>query len=305
MNIDRSGTSLDDFQQIMHTAKSEMDGSAGSTQNLTQQMYQFYGAMAKTADQALTLSNLFPQMGANIDNALLGQKQGMDVAVQLWDDFSERVKAGQYEVGEFTKYIQDMGYQLPPAIQAGVDKMTEMSAAAEAVTVSSKGAAAGASAFGSASADLSSTVGKTASAVADMNQSLVEQEYSLKASTAGLQNLGNQTQGVNNALLEVTNNFEKSNQALREAQAVRDSAVASSEALHTALNNELTALIKEEGALQASIAATQDSAIQTQALSNAKLEGVNAAHEWAASLDESASRPTSRDINIRRIRALI
>ena len=96
MNIDRSGTSLDDFQKIMHTAKSEMDGSSSSTQNLTQQMYQFYGAMAKTADQALTLSNLFPQMGANIDNALLGQKQGMDVAVQLWDDFSERVKAGQY-----------------------------------------------------------------------------------------------------------------------------------------------------------------------------------------------------------------
>ena len=109
-----------------------------------------------------------------------------------------------------------------------------------------------------------------------MNKSLVEQEYSLKASIAGLQDLGNQTQGVNNALLEVTNNFEKSNQALREAQAVRDSAVASSEALHTALNNELTALIKEEGALQASIAATQDSAIQTQALSNAKLEGTNA-----------------------------
>ena len=69
-------------------------------------------------------------MGANIDNALLGQKQGMDVAVQLWDDFSERVKAGQYEVGEFTKYIQDMGYALPPAIQAGVDKLTEMVTAA-------------------------------------------------------------------------------------------------------------------------------------------------------------------------------
>ena len=97
----------------------------------------------QTAEQALTLSNLFPQMGANIENALLGQKQGMDVAVQLWDDFSERVKTGQYEVGEFTKYIQDMGYQLPPAIQAGVDKMTEMSCAAEDVTVSSKGAAAG------------------------------------------------------------------------------------------------------------------------------------------------------------------
>ena len=128
-----------------------------------------------------------------------------------------------------------------------------------------------------------------------MNKSLVEQEYSLKASIAGLQDLGNQTQGVNNALLEVTNNFEKSNQSLREAQAVRDSAVASSELLHTALNNELTALIKEEGALKASMAATQDSAIQTQALSNAKLEGTNAAMEFISSLDEEKA---SQEANI-------
>ena len=68
-------------------------------------------------------------MGSNIDNALLGQKQGMTVAIQLWNDFRARVEAGQYQVGEFTKYIQDMGYELPPAIQAGVDKITEMSAA--------------------------------------------------------------------------------------------------------------------------------------------------------------------------------
>ena len=155
MDIDRSGTSLDDFQQIMYKAKSEMDGGASSTQNLTQQMYQFYGAMAKTADQALELSNIFPEMGSNIDNALLGQKQGMDIAVQLWDDFNERVKAGQYEVGEFSKYIQDMGYTLPPAIQGGVDKLTEMVTAAQGVTVSSKGATAGITAFASASVDLS------------------------------------------------------------------------------------------------------------------------------------------------------
>ena len=56
-----------------------------------------------------------------------------------------------------------------------------------------------------------------------MNKSLVEQGYSLQASITGLQDLGNQTLGVNNALLEVTNNFEKSNQSLREAEAVRAS----------------------------------------------------------------------------------
>ena len=295
MNIDRSGTSLDDFQQIMHTAKSEMDGSSSSTQNLTQQMYQFYGAMAKTADQALTLSNIFPEMGSNIDNALLGQKQGMDVAVQLWDDFNERVKAGQYEVGEFSKYIQDMGYTLPPAIQGGVDKLTEMVTAAQGVTVSSKGAAAGVTAFASASADLSNTVGKAANGVKDMNTALVEQEYSLKASIAGLQDLENQSLGVNNALLEVTNNFEKSNQSLREAEAIRIDVVAQSQLLDTALNKETESLINEEAALKASIAATTDSTIQTLALSNAKLEGTNAAMEFISSLDEEKA---SQEANI-------
>ena len=78
----------------------------------------------------------------------------------------------------------------------------------------------------------------------------MEQEYSLKASIAGLQDLGNQTLGVNNALLEVTNNFEKSNQSLREAQAVRASRAAQSELLHTALNKETESLINEEGHLR-------------------------------------------------------
>ena len=145
------------FNTALAATKAEMDNGASSGDTLTQSMYKLYGAMAQTTEQALTLSNLFPQMGSNIDNALLGQKQGMDVAIQLWNDFRSRVEAGQYQVGEFTKYIQDMGYTLPPAIQAGVDKITEMSAAAEAVTVSSMGAAAGAKAFASASADLSST----------------------------------------------------------------------------------------------------------------------------------------------------
>ena len=48
-------------------------------------------------------------------------------------------------------------------------------------------------------------------------------------------------------------------------------------------------------ALKASIAATQDSAIQTQALSNAKLEGVNAAMEFISSLDEEKA---SQEANI-------
>ena len=65
-------------------------------------------------------------MGANIENALLGQEQNMGIAITLWNDFSESVKAGQYEVGEFTKYIADMGYEITPGVQAGVDAIDEM-----------------------------------------------------------------------------------------------------------------------------------------------------------------------------------
>jgi hypothetical protein len=279
-----------DFNAALAATKSEMDAGASSTGNLTQQMYQFYAAMQQTTDQALTLSNLFPEMGSNIDNALLGQKQGMTVAIQLWNDFRARVEAGQYQVGEFSQYIKDMGYELPPAIQGGVDKLTEMVTAAEGVTVSSKGATAGVKMFGTASVDLSNTVGKTANAVSDMNKSLVEQEYSLRASIAGLQDFGNQSQGVTNALLEVTNNFEKSNQAVREASAVRGNAKAQSELLHTALNKETESLINEEAALKADIAATTASKIQTLELSNAKLEGTKAAMEFISSLDEEKAK---------------
>ena len=286
MDIDRSGTSLDDFQQIMHTAKQEVAGGASSTETFTSALDAVNAGLSRTTGEAVKLSNVFPEMGTNIKNALLGQEQNMQVAIALWDNFNARVQAGQYEVGEFSKFIADMGYEMTPGVQAAVEQITEMAAAAESVTVSSKGAAAGVKIFGSASVDLSSTVGKTASAVSDMNLALVEQSYSLKASIAGLQDLGNQTQGVNNALLEVTNNFEKSNQSLREAEAVRASAAAQSQLLHTALNKETESLINEEAALNASIAATQDSAIQTVALSNAKLEGTNAAMEFISSLDE-------------------
>jgi hypothetical protein len=119
---------------------------------------------------------------------------------------------------------------------------------------------------------------------------LKNEEASLRASIAASQDLAIQQQGVENALLKVTDAYETSNQALREARAVSDSATASAEKLHTALNNQLTALIEEEAKLNAAIAATDSYAIQKQALENATLAGVESAKTWIASLDEAAAK---------------
>ena len=116
--------------------------------------------------------------------------------------------------------------------------------------------------------------------------SLMEQQIELEGTIQGLQDVSNQEQGVANAILQTKVALEESNQALREAKAVRDDVGASSAQLQTALNEEQTALIEEEAALKASIVATTDSEIQTQKLTNAKLEGAKAALEFISGIDE-------------------
>ena len=108
----------------------------------------------------------------------------------------------------------------------------------------------------------------------------------MESMITALQDYNNQQKGVDNAITQTTLSLEESNQALREAKAVHDDAAASANVLQTALNEELTSLIEEEAALRASIAATTDSEIQTQKLTNAKLEGAKAALEFISGIDE-------------------
>ena len=117
--------------------------------------------------------------------------------------------------------------------------------------------------------------------------SLKEQSIELEGTLQALQDVENQEQGVANAILQTKVSLEESNQALREAKAVRDDVGASSAQLQTALNEEQTALIEEEAALQASIAAANDSVIMRQRLDNAYLEGVNSIQEWNTELATS------------------
>ena len=98
-----------------------------------------------------------------------------------------------------------------------------------------------------------------------------------------------------NALADVAVALSKSNRELATARKVRADAAAQADILHTALNNEVISLINEEAALKASIAATTDAAIQSLALSNAKLEGTKAAMEFISSLDEEKA---SQEANI-------
>ena len=130
MDIDKGGTSLDDFQQIMYTAKQETDGTTSSTDMFAGALDAVNAGMARTTGEAVKLTNVFPEMGTNIENALLGQEQNMEIAIALWDDFSERVKAGQYEVGEFSKFIAGHGLSnYRQGYRSAVEQITEMATA--------------------------------------------------------------------------------------------------------------------------------------------------------------------------------
>jgi hypothetical protein len=87
----------------------------------------------------------------------------------------------------------------------------------------------------------------------------------------------------------ITLKLSESNRELATAKQVRGDAAAQSELLHTAINNEVTALINEEAALKGSIAALRDHEVQTLAVSNAYLQGIKSIDEWNSGLATSAS----------------
>ena len=78
------------------------------------------------------------------------------------------------------------------------------------------------------------------------------------------------------AISDVHLAYAQSVDALKDLEAVENSAVASKEKMDTALNNELISLKEEEAALKASIAASQDLEIQEQAIENAILRVTDA-----------------------------
>ena len=87
----------------------------------------------------------------------------------------------------------------------------------------------------------------------------------------------------------ITLKLSESNRALATAKQVRGDVAAQSELLHTAINNEVTALINEEAALKASIVVLRDHEVQTLSTSNAYLQGVKSIDEWNLGLATSAA----------------
>lgn len=96
-------------------------------------------------------------------------------------------------------------------------------------------------------------------------------------------------QDLDVATTGITLSLSESNRALATAKQVRADTAAQSELLQTAINNEVTALINEEAALKASIAALRDHEVQTLAVSNAYLQGIKSIDEWNSGLATSAS----------------
>ena len=78
------------------------------------------------------------------------------------------------------------------------------------------------------------------------------------------------------AISDVHLAYAQSVDALKDLEAVENSAVASKEKMQTALNNELISLKEEEAGLMASIAASQDMEISQQAVENALLRVTDA-----------------------------
>jgi hypothetical protein len=91
-----------------------------------------------------------------------------------------------------------------------------------------------------------------------------------------------------NAIAVVFEKYAQSANRLSNLNAVKNDAVASSQALETALYDEMSSLIEEEMALNASIAALTDHNIQAQKVANAYLQGVESITEWNSELSTSA-----------------
>jgi hypothetical protein len=312
MNIDRSGTSLDDFQKIMYKAKSEMDGTASSTDTFNSALDAVNAGMGRSTEEAAKLSNVFPEMGANIENALLGQEQNMGIAINLWNDFNERVKQGQYETGEFTKYIKDMGYELTPGVEAAVGAIDDMTLSIEEARASIPGA-----------------VGEISSAISEGNQEMYDSgqllEQNLSDEEKAVRSLQEQTSkntaeylknkkakedaaeasrklaesliseagsaaNAADAIAESHLTYAKSVDAVADMNAVLSDQKAHQEAVATAVNKTIESEKQEQITLEAAIAATQNKVIQDQKLTNAKLEGTKAAMEFISSLDEEKAK---------------
>ena len=249
--MQRTNESAKITQEDFNAAMQEGTGGAADMSSelatMNDALTDIESAMSMSADSALNLSNLFPKMGENIDNALLGQEQGLDVAIQLWNEFNRRVQEGQYEVGEFTKFITDMGYEIPPAVQAGIDALTEQQQVISDAAATIPDYVAGIQSMVYAQNEMMGQkfdeelnkiidpaleTAKRIEAIAKAEEeakasgdkwanSLRLQATEMQSMIDAMQKVENQEQGVNNALLKTTLTLEESNQKLREAKAVQ------------------------------------------------------------------------------------
>ena len=96
------------------------------------------------------------------------------------------------------------------------------------------------------------------------------------------------------AILATVSALDQSKQKLTDVIAVKNDAIASSNQLHAALNNELASLIQEEATLQASSEAARNHAIQLQAIDTATQAGITSIDQWVAGLATGSSRGRGR-----------
>ena len=138
--------------------------------------------------------------------------------------------------------------------------------------------------------DVTATMDDTAGATRLMNEQLNQSIDSNALAAQGL--LVHRDAALQNEEAISANHlaYAQSVDTLSDFIAVENDAVASSEKMQTALNNELIPLKEEEATLRASIAASEDLVIQRQALENATLTGIDAAKEWIAGLDDAAAK---------------
>jgi hypothetical protein len=306
--------------------------SAGITADLTDEVKTMNdaitdidSAMSMATGSATSLSNIFPDMKKNIDNALLGQEQGLDIAIQLWNDFNSRVQEGQYEVGEFTKYLQDLGYEITPGIQAGIDAIGGIQQKIEEarggigdyvsdVTAQiAKGTEAfqehegaiiqtanGVRIYSSAADEATQATGEELGVMSELKDSLLDSidkhsQHAIAMTRASVQQLM-----FEDALAKEADALETSNAELIVSNRVRADATAQTQQLQTAVNNELIAINDEADALEERSKLAADAAVQEGRLTNARDEGIVSAKEFIAALDEEVAQQQAYDGALRK-----